>query len=303
MNDNRIGIVIRTLRIKIGLTQQQLANEIGVTDKAVSKWERGIGLPDISTINHLANVLHIDVDNLLDGNIAYLEKKWIGELRLDHFKTKISVMTTIYGKPLVYFFLSYFALAGINDIYVYCSDEEKKGIEKSIGTGEKFGFNIIYNKNNNVKQKMIIDGPIFLYGINLTKYFQRGMSHNCGKTHLVIPDMGEKESLIYLDGKNQVSDLSVHPQAYKNIPIVFENECIGVEREPLGNGMIAIEIVDDNDVLAISNLLFILSKYLGKQIYCLEEIAYRRGLISLEQLKKNGNKDTYILKIIKNEET
>lgn len=42
MDINRIGVVIKTLRKKEGLTQQQLAQKIGVTDKAVSKWERGV---------------------------------------------------------------------------------------------------------------------------------------------------------------------------------------------------------------------------------------------------------------------
>lgn len=42
MSVNKIGLVIKTLRKKRGLTQQQLAEKLGITDKAVSKWERGV---------------------------------------------------------------------------------------------------------------------------------------------------------------------------------------------------------------------------------------------------------------------
>ena len=47
MDVDKIGLVIKLLRKEIGLSQKQLADQIGITDKAVSKWERGIGLEEI----------------------------------------------------------------------------------------------------------------------------------------------------------------------------------------------------------------------------------------------------------------
>lgn len=60
---------IRTLREGRNLTQRQLAEAVGVTDKAVSKWESGRGLPDISLIEPLAVALGISVAELLTGDV------------------------------------------------------------------------------------------------------------------------------------------------------------------------------------------------------------------------------------------
>ena len=60
---------IRHLREERGLTQSQLAEAIGVTDKAISKWETGRGLPDISLIEPLASALGVSVAELLTGDV------------------------------------------------------------------------------------------------------------------------------------------------------------------------------------------------------------------------------------------
>ena len=62
------GTAIKNLREKKGLTQGQLANIIGVTDKAVSKWETAKGFPDITLIEPLAKALGVSVMELLSGN-------------------------------------------------------------------------------------------------------------------------------------------------------------------------------------------------------------------------------------------
>lgn len=60
---------IRGLREGRGLTQRQLAARLGVTDKAVSKWESGRGLPDISLVEDLARELGVSVAELLTGDV------------------------------------------------------------------------------------------------------------------------------------------------------------------------------------------------------------------------------------------
>ena len=61
------GITIKTLREKKGLTQTELAEVLGVSSKAVSKWETAKGLPDISLIEPLANALSVSVMELMSG--------------------------------------------------------------------------------------------------------------------------------------------------------------------------------------------------------------------------------------------
>ena len=58
---------IRSLREGAGLTQRQLAERIGVTDKAVSKWETGRGLPDVTLVEPIARALGVSVAELLSG--------------------------------------------------------------------------------------------------------------------------------------------------------------------------------------------------------------------------------------------
>lgn len=60
---------IRTLREARGLTQRDIAEQIGVTDKAVSKWESGRGLPDISLVEPLAGALGVSIAELLTGDV------------------------------------------------------------------------------------------------------------------------------------------------------------------------------------------------------------------------------------------
>lgn len=67
MEPQKIGQFIRILRKQRGLTQRELAEAIGVTDKAVSRWERGRGLPDVSLLSPLAGALGTSVTELLAG--------------------------------------------------------------------------------------------------------------------------------------------------------------------------------------------------------------------------------------------
>lgn len=67
MNSYIKGEVIRTLREKNKMTQADLAAKIGVTDKAISKWETGRGLPDITLIEPIAKALGLSVGELFAG--------------------------------------------------------------------------------------------------------------------------------------------------------------------------------------------------------------------------------------------
>lgn len=65
-----IGDAIRALRLERGMTQKELGEKINISDKAVSKWERGMGCPDISIIPELSNVLGADIQRLLSGDMT-----------------------------------------------------------------------------------------------------------------------------------------------------------------------------------------------------------------------------------------
>lgn len=67
MDLEKIGRFIAECRKEKGITQAQLAEKINITDKAVSKWETGKGLPDVSIMIELCNILGINVNELLSG--------------------------------------------------------------------------------------------------------------------------------------------------------------------------------------------------------------------------------------------
>ena len=69
MNQEKIGKFIAICRKKQKLTQEQLAEKLGITYKAVSKWETGKGLPDASIMKDLCNILKITVNELLSGEL------------------------------------------------------------------------------------------------------------------------------------------------------------------------------------------------------------------------------------------
>lgn len=67
MDQVKIGMFIAGLRKEQEMTQKQLAERIGVSDKTISKWECGNGLPELSTIPELCNVFKINMNELLSG--------------------------------------------------------------------------------------------------------------------------------------------------------------------------------------------------------------------------------------------
>ncbi|MCI8335847.1 MAG: helix-turn-helix transcriptional regulator [Peptococcaceae bacterium] len=78
VDSQKIGQFILEKRKALGYTQQQLAELLGVTNKAVSKWETGEGLPDISLFPVISEVLGVSVDELLRGSMAVADCAELG---------------------------------------------------------------------------------------------------------------------------------------------------------------------------------------------------------------------------------
>ena len=66
----RMGERIGILRQEKGMTQSVLAERLGITPQAISKWERGLSFPDLSRMEELATMLEVSVDYLLTGKDA-----------------------------------------------------------------------------------------------------------------------------------------------------------------------------------------------------------------------------------------
>ena len=69
MDQEKIGKIIKEIRKNNNLTQADLANKYNVTYQAVSKWENGKNIPDISILKQMSKDFNIDINDLLDGKV------------------------------------------------------------------------------------------------------------------------------------------------------------------------------------------------------------------------------------------
>lgn len=74
------GDVIKEYREKAGFSQKTLAKALHITDKAISKWERGLSLPDIALLPKLSMLLDIDMETLLNKSVD--EEQWVGLIEI-----------------------------------------------------------------------------------------------------------------------------------------------------------------------------------------------------------------------------
>lgn len=96
MNQEKIGKFIAQLRKERNMTQQELANKLNVTDRAISKWENGRGMPDIYFIREVANLFQVSEKELLNGERDFKKK----EIDLNHYSKvlEVSNLSKSFGK-------------------------------------------------------------------------------------------------------------------------------------------------------------------------------------------------------------
>lgn len=82
MNNNQIGKFISDLRKNNNLTQQSLAEKLGVTYQAVSKWENGKSIPDIMILKEISKQFDVSIDELLEGKKIPKENNKLGKYAL-----------------------------------------------------------------------------------------------------------------------------------------------------------------------------------------------------------------------------
>ena len=96
MDQIKVGKFIAKLRKENNLTQQQLADKLEITDKAVSKWENGRCLPDVYFLNILSDLFHVTVEEILNGERKFKKK----EIDINHHTKVLEVnnLSKSFGK-------------------------------------------------------------------------------------------------------------------------------------------------------------------------------------------------------------
>lgn len=123
MDIKKIGNFINFLRNKKGLTQEQLARKINVTNKAISKWERGVGLPDISLLKPLSKELNVTVHELLNGEFDNKDNKTNSD-EINQILNIIKVKTNNSYKKIILLIISLLTFVALL-IYLYVEHNKK----------------------------------------------------------------------------------------------------------------------------------------------------------------------------------
>lgn len=158
MNTEKIGKFILKLRKENKLTQQELANKLFVTDKAISKWENGRCMPDSSLFEPLCKIFNISVSELLNGErikddsiIKTSEKILIKTV--DYSNKKIKKIKKYYILLITLLLLVVCYLMFINDYNLMLKGEETNFMFKIYSNNNKSiyigpGYKMIKNKKN-----------------------------------------------------------------------------------------------------------------------------------------------------------
>lgn len=260
---NDTGKIIQDLRIKAGYTQKSLASALHITDKAISKWERGICLPDVSLLPKLSLLLDTDVELLVSSTIV--QDQWVGLIDI----TDSDFSQIVYDKPLVYYLLSHYLLLGIKRIHVLTNEHNQRFLNsKAI---QVFGIDFQFSRPDSVNM-MVLDHPWFLFGSDLTQQYQGAMI---------------SRRLIKLVPRNQFPVFFFIPDKFCDCYFEDKKQILKKTMDrTLGRGMVCFDMGDYNKVLDVASFVRTYQKNSGLLIGSLEEIAYRCGMINDNQLSE-----------------
>lgn len=290
MDLKQTGRTIAKLRKQRGFTQAELAEKLGISDKAVSKWERGIACPDISFFGQLSALLDSDIESLVYG--TEMHSHWKGILITEGF---ISSDTLVYDKPLLHYQLSVFLLAGITDITVVgsCHKPEYPGlILHTVDSMKSF----VPEEDSNY---LVIHGDTFIYGANLTRVLKRAMSSGRKCSQLVSLRRKGRYPVTFNDDRKICSAEKTDKPGYYAEPLIFIRK--GAEKllkksipelirshevtaETVVRGMMIFHLENYDDVMNLSQFVRIAESTSGEKIGCIEEILIRRGIVSYSDL-------------------
>lgn len=229
MDAKKIGELIKKKRLELELTQNELASKLNITDKAISKWEQGLGCPDISIIKYLSNILGISTEELLEG-----EEKEGGSINYIKKYSNVRTRNKDRSESIIKFcilFLVIFALLGtiisllgntlkiyspVDDLYLVIYDEDNmselyKDTKKKIEVIKK-DDKILYT---NEEKQVIVDYLTYLdNNINeLIKIMDKDSKINFYKIPQLFNDVF---SMSGPDKKNKLSNIAKIMKKYTN---------------------------------------------------------------------------------------
>lgn len=292
MDVKRIGIAITELRKNCGYTQKSLADALGVTDKAVSKWERGLACPDVSLLPKLSILLNTDIESILSGVLICHSIPCVGVLVIEN--GAVNSGTCVYDKPLVYYLLSSFLLIGIKQILIISNKKNCNIVGEIIGCGEKLGVSLLccdtYTGNNlsdimnqyrsffDRANALVTFDNLFLFGANLTRQLQSIIG--CEGFAVFAKQNGEILPLIFCP--NEQLKRFVNEEIRYESPSEFVDTVTGncdFKIKDYNRGMLSFEVKDDNIVFELATFVRVYQETQGHKLADIEEISIKRGFV------------------------
>ena len=152
MDNNKVGKFIQEIRKEKKLTQKELGDMLFLTDKAISKWERGLSLPDITMLNSLAKALDVDVSEILNGERGKKEK-----LNQTEIKEELERMNKnkISKKKQKYLIVGIILILILSLFYIFDYIKYNPSVIKNGSNNYKLGNYIINQKGLDGLEKII----------------------------------------------------------------------------------------------------------------------------------------------------
>lgn len=165
MKQEKIGLFISKLRKENKMTQQELADKLGIMATSVSKWERGINAPDISYLTELSKIFNVTINELLNGERNY-KKRQINDNKV----LEVENLSKYFGKMMI-----------INNISFNIHEKEIVGLIGPNGAGKTTIIKTILNLYQ------ASTGTVKICGYDTKKELEKALS----KTGSIIenPDM------------------------------------------------------------------------------------------------------------------
>ena len=272
MNQEKIGKFIAHKRKEKNMTQKQLALKIGVTDKAVSRWERGIGCPDISYLDDLSKTLNISIVELLKGeeidNVEIQEQDIIESMKYSKNYTKQQIKNTI--NTVLY------SIVIIISICLIMFNTINRSILKNV-----FDSNMVttaeHVNTNFGKYYRIIEN-------NKGKYTNEEYSKILNYLDISKKRFNNKTKKFYTKDKYTIKDLYLFDEYYNNElkEVLFNQESLDIYK---------IIIKYDNSKIDNMAKYYRYSTYVDNSIKSLDEFIYNTYNY------KNNNKVNHIMHI------
>lgn len=230
MDYDKIGKFISERRKKVNLTQKMLAEKLNITDRAVSRWERGKGCPDISLLEPLSEILDVSILELLHGennieneNEVVMEILKKNENKIKIWKIITFVLLNIFMILFLYLFSCYFLLPKI-----ISNQEDTFYLNSTTGYNDNLykKEDIVIFEKKNIEEAEI--GDIILFDYNNYKYAYKVLNKKYDKDGNILLGIDFKENGLLVIKTNTGTNSDNQDEYF----YVDSEHFFGVEKNP-----------------------------------------------------------------------